>query len=94
MGQLRKQAKALSARVKEGDAAAAELLSHSVKLGHGKLAVRRFLLAQAMGATVPKDDAAHCVAVLDHLPCGVIETMEKEEGQKARRYMKRTKSDG
>lgn len=95
MGQLRKQAKALSVRVKEGDAdAASELLEHSVRLGHGKLALRRFFLARGMGATVSKEAERYCRAVLAKLPTGAAEAIEDEERRRAHRYMKRKTSDG
>lgn len=95
MGQLRKQAQALSARVRQGDAdAAVALLGHSVQLGHGKLALRRLLLARAMGATVPAEYVRYCAAMLDRLQNHVIEAMAAEERRRALRYTKRTTADG
>lgn len=95
MGQLRKKAKALSQRVREGDRdAAVELLQHSVKLGHGKLALRRLFLARAMGAAVPNDDLRCCLSIFHKLPRATTDAMAAEEHRKAARYMKRKKTDG
>ncbi|MFV0382431.1 hypothetical protein [Paracoccus sp. (in: a-proteobacteria)] len=95
MGALRKQAQALSAQVRAGDSGAAgALLAHSVRLGHGKLAARRFLLARAMGAAISDADRLYCAAILDHLSRDAIEAMATDETEKALRYMNRRKSDG
>lgn len=95
MGQLRKQAQALSARVRQGDAdAAVALLGHSVQLGHGKLAIRRMFLAHAMGATVPNEYARYCAAMLDRFQRHVIEAMAAEEAHRALRYASRRTADG
>ena len=51
MGRQRQHARTLSARARAGDAMAArDLLAHSIRLGHGRLSLRRFFLAQALGA--------------------------------------------
>lgn len=95
MGQLRKKAKALSELVREGDRdAASELLQHSVRLGHGKLALRRLYIAQAMGAAVSEDDLRFCLEVFAKLPREMTHAMAEEERRKAARYMKRKKTDG
>jgi len=95
MGQLRKQAQALSARVRLGDAdAAVALLGHSVQLGHGKLAIRRLFLAHAMGAAVPHEYARYCAAILDRFQRHVIETMAAEEARRAVSYTNRKTADG
>jgi hypothetical protein len=95
MGQLRKKAKALSVRVREGDRdAASELLQHSVRLGHGKLALRRLFLARAMGAAVSEVDLRFCLSISNKLPREMTKAMAEEERRKAARYMKRKKTDG
>lgn len=90
MGQLRKRVRALSAQVREGDPdAASALLSHSVRLGHGRLAARRGLLACAMGARVSQEDARYCADILGTLPREAVRTMAAEEKQKALRYLQK-----
>ncbi len=94
MGQLRKQAKALSARVKAGDGdAAVALLAHSVGLGHGKLALRRLFLARAMGAAVPDEHTRYCTVILERLRHDVVEAMAAEENRRARGYIAGKTSD-
>lgn len=95
MGQLRTQAKALSAQVKEGDALAAKaLLEHSVKLRHGNLAVRRFFLARGMGASIPDNAKLYCSSVLKNLSLDAVVKIAQEEYLKALTYKKRRKRDG
>ena len=95
MGQLRKKAKALSVRIREGDSdAASELLKHSVSLGHGKLALRRYFLARAMGAVIAEDAKRYCDSLSVGLPNEVSGAMAREERRKALHYMKRKKEDG
>ena len=51
MGRQRQHARTLSARARAGDAIAArDLLAHNIRLGHGRLSLRRFFVAQALGA--------------------------------------------
>jgi len=95
MRQLRKKAKELSERVRKGDAdAASELLQHSVRLGHSKLALRRFLLANAMGAEIADNDLQYCASVYAQLPRSVSEAMAEDEKRKAMLYLNRKKSNG
>jgi len=94
MGQLRVQAKILSMQVREGDALAANaLLEHSVKLGHGNLALRRFFLARAMGATIPDEAELYCSGVLNNLSLDAVVKIAQEEYVKALSYKKRRKRD-
>lgn len=86
MGQLRKKTKALTERVREGDAdAAIELLQHSVRLGHSKLALRRLFLTQFMGAAVVSDDLRFCLSILNRLPRVVTGAMAEDECLRAGR---------
>lgn len=95
MGQLRKKAQDLSQRVREGDRdAASELLRHSVKPGHGKLALRRLFLARAMGAIVSEEDLRYCLGVSKKLPHEKTHAIAEEERHKAARYIKRKNTDG
>ncbi len=56
-----KQAKRMKEQVKAGDVIAARaLVGCSVRLGHAVFAVRRFFLAQAMGAVVAGKDRTYC----------------------------------
>ena len=51
MGRQRRHVRILSAKVRAGDAIAArDLLAHSIRLGHGRLSLRRFFVARALGA--------------------------------------------
>lgn len=85
---------ALAARIKKGDAeAAAELLAHSISLGHRKLTARRYFLAQAMDAVIPHEYARYCANILKHLPQESINIMMKEEQHRADLYMKRRRKD-
>lgn len=94
MGQLRKQARALSARVREGDPdAASALLSHSVRLGHGRLALRRGFLACAMGARLSQEDARYCADILGTLSRETARDMADEERQRALRYLNKRTAD-
>jgi hypothetical protein len=82
-------------RVREGDRdAASELLQHSVRLGHGKLALRRLFLARAMGAAVSEFDLRFCLSISKKLPLEMTDEIAEEERRKAARYMKRRKTDG
>ncbi|WP_349361132.1 hypothetical protein [Stappia sp.] len=95
MGQLRRRARALAARVRQGDAeAAGALLAHSVSQGHGKLALRRFLLARALGARVSAADKRYCARIVACLPVEAVAVMAEEEWRKAMRYRGRETFDG
>ena len=84
----------LAAKIKKGDAeAAAELLAHSIGLGHSKLTARRYFLAQSMEAVIPQEYARYCANILEQLPQETINKMMKEEQHRAELYMKRRSKD-
>ena len=69
MGQLRKIARELSKRARNGDRGAAqELLRHSIDLGHRRLALHRFFLATAMGVEPPPEHLRYCAELLGSIP--------------------------
>jgi hypothetical protein len=88
VSQLRKKVKELSGRVREGDVEAVqELFLHSVQMGHRRLAVRRLMLAQAMGAEVQEKDVHYCADILVTLPPGTAQKMADEAQRRATRYL-------
>lgn len=94
MGRLRKTAKALSRRARQGDVEAARaLLSHSVRLGHRKLAVRRLFLALAMGARNLGEEARYCRSVAAALSPEALRKMAEEARRDARLYACGRKAD-
>ncbi|MBU9698977.1 hypothetical protein GU927_014095 [Rhodobacteraceae bacterium HSP-20] len=94
MGQLRKQAKALSLQARRGDVSAArQLLSHSVRMGHRNLAVRRLFLALAMGARNVEHEARYCAEIISVLPDETIRKMMAEARCNADIYTARGNHD-
>ena len=90
MGQARQHTKDLSERVRKGDRdAATQLLSHSVRLGHRRLAVRRLFFAHAIGAKIDADDVAYCAKLLDDLPFEAIRDLAGDAQAQARRIQGR-----
>lgn len=94
MSQLRKRVKELSHQVRQGDTkAAAALLSHSVRLGHDRLAIRRLFLAHAMGAQICEQDARYCLSVLSDLSPDTLSQMASDARQLSRIYSARRAAD-
>lgn len=90
MGQLRKEAQALAVRVRSGDAEAARaLLAHSVRQGHGKLALRRLFIAQAMGVAELDEFRDHCAGVLASLPQETADRIARDAAALAETYLRR-----
>ena len=90
MGQLRKKAKELSCRVRDGDVDAAQkLFVHSVQMGHGRLAVRRLMLVHAMGAKIEDRHVHYCANILALLPHGTARKMAKEAQRDANIFLSR-----
>lgn len=88
MGQLRKNAQHLSQRVRGGDAAAAaQLLSHSIELGHSRLALHRLFLAHAMGARIEAQQIRYCAALLRSIPKDAAEEIARVQAANARKYL-------
>lgn len=88
LGQLRKRAKVLAHRIRAGDSdAAGQLLNHSIKLGHGKLAIHRFFLARAMGAKLEVEQVEYCAALLKNFPAEAVENIARIEAKNARSYL-------
>ena len=74
--------------------AARDLLRHSVRLGHSRLAIRRFFLARAMGMVVPEDDERYCAAILTRLPPDTVEKMVLDARWEAQKYLNGKSPDG
>lgn len=90
MGQLRKTAQHLSRRVRDGDSvAAAQLLSHSIELGHSRLALHRLFLAHAMGARIEAEQFRYCAALLKSIPKDAAEEIARIQAVNARTYLGR-----
>lgn len=90
MGKLRQAARALSQKVRQGDPdAARELLSHSVRMGHEKLALRRYFIAVCLGARDLADEERYCTGVAATLPAESVRRMAAEASTEAKTYAER-----
>ena len=86
MGLQRQHVRALSARARAGDTAAArDLLAHSIGLGHRRLSLRRFLVARAMGAQDLQVFQPYCDAVATALSTQQLAAIAVEAQQIADR---------
>lgn len=95
MGQLRKKARHLSERVRQGDTdAASALLDHSIELGHAKLTLHRFFLAHAMGARIDTDQIRHCAPLLRGMSREVAEDIAAVQARNAKLYLGRSAKSG
>ena len=90
MSQLRRRVKELSLQMRQGDAgAAAALLSHSVRMGHEQLAVRRLFLAHAMGAEICEQDARYCLGLISDLSPDTLTQIASDTSRLSRTYIAR-----
>ncbi|GAW36529.1 hypothetical protein RA2_03600 [Roseovarius sp. A-2] len=90
MGQLRKIARELSKRARNGDRGAAqELLRHSIDLGHRRLALHRFFLATAMGVEPPPEHLRYCAELLGSIPEDAVRDIARKEVRNAQVYLAR-----
>jgi hypothetical protein len=90
MGQLRKIARELSKRARNGDKRAAqELLRHSVDLGHRRLALHRFFLAKAIGVEPPPEHLRYCAELLGSIPEDAVRDIARKEVRNAQVYLAR-----
>lgn len=90
MSKLRKAVRELSRRARSGNREAVQsLLSHSIWLGHSRLALRRLLLLQEMGGQPSGLELEFCVSFARTLDREVLLQMQEDARQSARIFLNR-----